>query len=207
MPLTDRYRPVALRDFAGLAVPRKVLSAFARAPYSAAWMFLGPSGTGKTTMALALGEQIGAQVHHVASRACDLEAIDRLAQDCLYYPLDGAKWHLVIVDEADQMTRAAQNALLSKLDSTAGLPNTIWIFTANDIKGLEERFLSRTRLLYFETVAPADGVAYLAHVWHQEGGNGNGPDIGMLLERAQGNLRTALMDLEIELLALQEVAA
>jgi hypothetical protein len=57
------------------------------------------------------------------------------------------------------MTNAAQLALPSKLDSTDAVPNTIWIFTANDTERLERRFLSRCKLLEFSSYGLAAHIA------------------------------------------------
>jgi DNA polymerase III gamma/tau subunit len=57
--LSERYRPRLLEDFIGLDKPKRVLSKFAAKPFpNAAFLFVGPSGTGKTSMALALCEAI-----------------------------------------------------------------------------------------------------------------------------------------------------
>ena len=79
----------------------------------------------------------------------------------------------MLADEADQMTSAAQLALLSQLDSTDPAPNTIWIFTANDTERLERRFLSRCKVLEFSSYGLAGEIAtYLATVWHAEEATG-----------------------------------
>ena len=60
-------------------------------------------------------------------------------------------FHLVLVDEADKMSNAAQLHFLSKLDATAFPPQTIFVFTCNTTDGLEARFLSRTRQIEFSS--------------------------------------------------------
>lgn len=49
MPLSEKYRPKTLDGFAGLDRARAVMTAFVRKPYESAWLFLGASGTGKTS--------------------------------------------------------------------------------------------------------------------------------------------------------------
>jgi replication-associated recombination protein RarA len=80
MNLTEKYLPRTINDFAGLARPKAILAAFAKQPYSAAFLFVGPSGIGKTTMAMALAEQINGEVHHISSRPrnCGLVSEDVL---------------------------------------------------------------------------------------------------------------------------------
>lgn len=50
--LVEKYRPTRITDFIGLDRPKKVLTAFCKRPASGAWLFVGPSGVGKSTMAL-----------------------------------------------------------------------------------------------------------------------------------------------------------
>jgi replication-associated recombination protein RarA len=199
IPLTEKHKPVTLDSFAGLNRPKAILSRFASDPGPSAWLFLGPSGTGKTTMALALAELIGGELHHVPSKTCDLKTVNEVVEKCHYYPWSG-KWHFVLVDEADQMSRAAQLALLSKLDSTAAPPNTIFFFTANDTELLEDRFLSRCRTLRFDKPESAEIESFLSHVWESESSDPT-PDMAQLRYEANGNLRSALMLLEMELIA------
>jgi DNA polymerase III gamma/tau subunit len=109
----------------------------------------------------------------------------------------------VLADEADQMTNAAQLALLSKLDSTDPASNTIWIFTANDTERLEHRFLSRCKDLEFSSYGLAGEIAaYLDKVWHAEGGNGNPPDLERMAKDSRNNVRDCLMRLEVDLMPL-----
>lgn len=141
-------------------------------------------------MALALAKQIGAELHHVPSQKCNAASIDDVMRLCHYLPMSPGGMHLVLVDEADKMTPAAQLALLSKLDATAFPPNTVFVFTCNSTEGLEPRFLSRTRQVEFSSYGMASEIAgFLSSVWQAEGGNGNGPDFDRLTKDSRSNVR------------------
>jgi len=56
-------------EFVGLDKPKRILSKFADAPYPSAWLFVGSSGTGKTTMALAFCEAIRARIDIIFPRS------------------------------------------------------------------------------------------------------------------------------------------
>jgi DNA polymerase III gamma/tau subunit len=201
--LSGKYRPQTIADFVGLERPKRVLSAFCKRPTSGAWLFVGPSGVGKSTMALALANELQAELHKIPSQKCTASAIEDVVRHCWYAPMTPGGFHVVLADEADAMSNAAQLHLLSKLDSVDPAPNTIWIFTANDTERLERRFLSRCKMLDFSSYGMSSEItAYLSKVWRAEGGNGNAPDFERLAKDSRNNVRDCLMRLDVELLAL-----
>ena len=155
-------------------------------------------------MALALAQELGAEIHHIPSQQCNVENVNDTIRFCWYVPRGGLKgFHVVLVDEADQMSNAAQLAFLSKLDSTAYPPQTIFIFTANATDRLEARFLSRCRVLEFSSYGMRSELAsLLQRVWQKETGHDNGLDFARMAKDSTNNVRDALMKLELEIMAL-----
>jgi replication-associated recombination protein RarA len=199
--LADKYRPRRIEDFAGLEKPKKILRKFAANPYPSAWLFVGPPGVGKTTMALALTETLSAELHHIPSQQCNVSAVEDVIRQCWYIPRSG--FHLVLVDEADRMSNAAQLHFLSKLDATAYPPQTIFVFTCNSIEGLEPRFLSRTRQVEFSSYGLApETITLLQSIWQREAGNTPIPALAQIVKQSRNNVRDALMFLETELLSV-----
>lgn len=202
-PLAEKYRPRTIGDFIGLDRPKRIMASFAGNPRSAAFLFIGPSGTGKTTMALALCDAIDAELIHIPSSHCTVAELEDALRMTQYVPMAGKKFWFVLVDEADQMTDKAQLALLSKLDSTGRIDGCVFVFTCNATDRLEARFLSRCLTIDFSSYGMAGEIAeYLAQVWHSEGGNGNGPDFARLAKECRNNVRDCLGRLEVELMAL-----
>ena len=95
----------------------------------------------------------------------------QLRHTLAFKPLFGAKWSVVIVDEADEMSAAAENAWLSLTDSTNRPVDTIIIFTCNETEKLKDRFLSRCEIVRFSSEGIQPPTAkLLADVWQKETG-------------------------------------
>lgn len=198
--LSEKYRPRKVADFIGLEKQRKILSKLTANPFASAWLFVGASGTGKTSIALAIAAELGAEVHHIGSQQCKIETLEATVRQCNFVPLSGG-FHVVICDEADAMSDAAQKYLLSKLDSSEPVPNTIWIFTSNATDKLEARFLSRCRVLEFSAYGlNGDLVTLLRRVWQAE--TNSAPEPNWKTITAGNNVRGSLHALETEMMSL-----
>lgn len=201
--LTEKYQPQRIAEFIGLEKPRKLMQALANSPRNiGGWFFVGPSGTGKTSMAYALGREMNAEVHHIASQDCNLATLARVRYACNYVPMAPYRKHLVIVDEADRMSQPAQESLLSELDGTAATPETMFVFTGNSTDSLEPRFLSRCRVIEFSSYGIAKAASdFLERVWDAETGIPDKPNFARIVKEANNNIRCALMNLELEIMA------
>ena len=115
--LSEKYRPRKVGEFVGLQKAKRVLSKFVAHPYPCSFLFYGPPGVGKTSMAQAMADEMGAEFHHLGSQKCNVENLEEVCRICRYVPLTGG-FHFVLIDEVDSASKAAQLALLSKLEST-----------------------------------------------------------------------------------------
>lgn len=199
--LTEKYRPRTIDAFVGLDKPKAIARKLIASPRSCALLFKGAAGLGKTTLALAIAEQMPAELHHIPSQDCNLDTLRRVVGNCHYVPREGCKMHLVLVDEADQMSAAAQLYLLSKMDSTDFPPNTIFVFTCNETDRFEARFLSRCMEIEFSSYGIAkDAAALLESVWTNEAAGAIAPNFTRIVKESNNNVRASLMQLDKELM-------
>lgn len=205
-----KYQPATLDEFIGVAKPKAILKAFLEEPCSESFILAGDSGTGKTTMAYAAAAALGALpgigggLVDVPAGKCDKERVDDLYHQCHYAPMMGSPFWVIIVNEADKMSLAAQHALLSKLDCSDQIPNTVWFFTTNDMANLEDRFVSRCKVLKFTTDGLLEpGIDLLKRIWTAERKGkpkASAPDFRAILREAKLNIREALNVLELEIM-------
>ena len=221
LTLAERYQPRRIRDFVGLDYPKTVMTSLLAQPKPCALTFIGPPGAGKTALGMAFAEELPGSLMHLAGQKCDVATLNRLSEQFAYYPPKGKFW-VCLVDEAPEMTSLAQLQLLSKLDGTAKLkpvygggfeagdpPPIIWIFTGNG-RGEDQteppasllpRFLSRTLKLKFHATPAGELEAYLKAIWLREAGGAPLPDLAAIARESLGNVRDALMQLDLALMA------
>ena len=198
MLLVEKYRPLTINSFAGISDALEDARSLVASPYNSAWLFVGASGTGKTTLAQAICTELAGELHHIPSQSCTVEVVKQLRASLAYAPMFGSQWHVVIVDEADEMSGAAENAWLSLLDSTNRPDQTIFIFTCNSTEKMKDRFISRCELVKFSTYGIAkDAADLLARVWETETGNTSpAPNFARIVKEANNNIRESLQVLQ-----------
>lgn len=151
-------------------------------------------------MAFAFASAINAEVHHVASQEATIDNVKSVVHFCHYVPQAGKQWHVIVIDEADKMTPAVQLYLLSKLDGSDPVPQTIFVLACNGTDSFQDRFLSRLiKLPKFNSYGAGNDIrTLLAHIWAERT---NGSPVPDMKDVPTGNVREALQWLEVELLA------
>lgn len=200
--LCEKYRPRKIADFAGLDRAKAILQQFATQPRGTAWIFVGPTGVGKTSMAFALASEVAAELHHLAP-TCTRKDVDEVWEQCQGFPIAGHKRHLILVDDVDGLSKAALTTILAKLDIRDGARDIIWVFTCPSTEELDRRFLSFCGEIKFPSYGIAkEATALLKRVWEAERGQADAipPNFARIVKESNNDIRAALMTLEAKLM-------
>ena len=126
----------------------------------------GSSGTGKSTAAkVMLREKMGDffdPMNYIIINASDdrgIEYIRNQLKSMSAVKAVGTPHRGIIVDEADGLTPAAQDALRGIMEQYAD--NVIYIFTANDLSKIRPAIQSRCLVYEFKPISPEDGAKRL----------------------------------------------
>jgi DNA polymerase III gamma/tau subunit len=176
LSLVSKYAPRSFQELRGQGDVVRNLAAFLADPCSCALLFTGDTGVGKTVTARVLAAELGCEVdqkelggvYEIPSGEQDAESVRKVLSGLRLRPMFGSGWRVLIVNEADKMTTAAEVIWLDGLES---LPERcVVIFTTNNPDKFSQRFADRCETIEFAKANPNDARALAAHVWKMETG-------------------------------------
>jgi replication factor C small subunit len=161
-------------------------------------LFAGPPGTGKTTIALIVAEQILGPLrsdYTLSLNASDERGIDIVRERVKVFASysdrrEGIPFRLVILDEADEMTRDAQTALRRIMEESSRF--TRFILICNYSTGIIEPIQSRCAIFRFQRVLGAEVVGQLKKIAKAEGVKATEKVLEAVYEATSGDLRQAI---------------
>ena len=160
-------------------------------------MFVGPPGVGKTLCAVALAREIFGEdfkQNFMELNASDERGIDVVREQIKNYasslPFGGNRFKIIFLDEADALTRDAQNALRRTMENTSS--TTRFILSANYSSKLIEPIQSRCALFRFGPLSEIHITDRLKHIAEKEKVGVSEEGYKMLVYASEGDMRKAI---------------
>ena len=216
--LYNKYRPQTFDEVVGQrGIVRTLKNAIATGKIAHAYLFSGPRGTGKTTMArlfakaLNCEEGLGAQCNHCSNCVAvtegshpDVIEIDaasnngvdqvrELIDKVRYAPIKG-RYKIYIIDEVHMMSQGAFNALLKTLEEPP--EEVIFILATTEPYKVLPTILSRCQRFDFGKIEEMDIEKNIVNVLNQEGVTYEDKAVAEIAALADGGMRDALSILE-----------
>jgi DNA polymerase-3 subunit gamma/tau len=167
------YRSKKLAEIVGQEhITTALEHALKKGTISHAYLFTGPRGTGKTSIARILAHEINGLPYSDETTHLDIIEIDaasnrrideiRDLRDKVHIAPTSAKYKVYIIDEVHMLTREAFNALLKTLEEPPA--HVVFILATTEVHKLPETIISRTQRYAFKPVDQDQVIAHLKHI-------------------------------------------
>jgi DNA polymerase-3 subunit gamma/tau len=217
--LYRKYRPQSFDEVVGQeAVVRTLKNAIAGGQVRQAYLFAGPRGTGKTSMARILAKSLNCEqgpsatpdgTCHVCRAIAAGTSLDVIEMDAasqrgiddireirdrvVLQPVEG-RYKVYILDEAHQLTDAAWNALLKLIEEPP--PHLVFVFCTTDLSKVLPTVRSRCQTFVFQRPRLQDLVTVLTRVAEGEGIDAPQQALSLIARAARGSFRDATSTLD-----------
>jgi DNA polymerase-3 subunit gamma/tau len=199
--LYRKYRSKSLKEIVGQEhITQTLEQALKQGRISHAYLFTGPRGVGKTSVARILAHRINDLPYSDDSAHIDIIEIDaasnrrideiRDLRDKVYVAPTSAKYKVYIIDEVHMLTREAFNALLKTLEEPPA--HVVFILATTDAHKLPETIISRTQRFGFKPADKISTATLLADIAQKEGFKVGPEALDLLVEHGAGSFRDSV---------------
>ena len=215
--LYRKYRPTKLADVIGEEHITNVLkNHIDTKKISHAYLFTGPRGTGKTSVARIFAHQINDFPYEIEDNYLDIIEIDaasntgvenirELREKAIIAPNTG-KYKVYIIDEVHMLSKSAFNALLKTLEEPP--EHVVFIMATTDAHKIPITITSRAQTYQFKLADQDTMLKHLKKIAKQEAIDINDDALKIIVKRGGGSFRDSLSLLDqISTLNNQKITA
>jgi len=211
------YRKYRSADFSQVIgqdhVVKTLTAALASGRIGHAYLFTGPRGTGKTSVARLLARALNCQAEGglkpcnvceacAASINSSLDVVEidaasnngvddvRELRDKIALAPTGGRYKVYIIDEVHMLSSGAFNALLKTLEEPPS--HAVFILATTEAHKLPETIISRTQRHNFRPITEDDIVEHLGNIAKKEGVKADQDALRLIARTARGGLRDAI---------------
>jgi DNA polymerase-3 subunit gamma/tau len=195
------HRPKKLSEIVGQAhITTALTHALANETISHAYLFTGPRGVGKTSIARILAHEINGLPYADGSQHLDIIEIDaasnrrideiRDLRDKVHIAPTSAKYKVYIIDEVHMLTKEAFNALLKTLEEPPA--HVVFILATTEVHKLPETIISRTQRYAFKPVEQGSVVAHLSYIANEEKITISPEALELIAQHGEGSFRDSI---------------
>jgi len=194
-----RYRPKTFDEVLGQEATVRSLKRTIKDGRAHTFMFIGPAGTGKTTLARLLAYEIAGKnsinlIEHDAATKSGKEDIKELIRSLHYKAIGGSPIKFVILDECHKLTTDAWTLLLKPTEEP---PKHVYFsFCSTEMGKIPKPILTRAQRYNILPCKEDDLVALLFKVLDSENLECADDIIELIAESSNGSPRQALVYLE-----------
>jgi DNA polymerase-3 subunit gamma/tau len=199
--LYREYRPRTLAEVVGQPhITDALASSLKSGKTSHAYLFIGPRGTGKTSVARILAHELNGFPYELEDDHLDIIEIDAasntgvdnirsLRENAIIAPTKG-KYKIYIIDEVHMLSKSAFNALLKTLEEPPA--HVVFIMATTDAHKVPITITSRSQTYTFRLANPDIVIAHLANLAKSENINIADDALKIIAKRGGGSFRDSI---------------